>query len=357
MQTQDYLAGNEIFTDDYAYFSSTSASWLAHARAFVLAAAERFDLGRNSMVMEVAANDGYLLRYVKELNVPCLGIEPTASTAAVGRALGLNMLERFLGLESANEITTEFGHADLVIANNVLAHVPDLDDFICGLKKLMKPSGVLCVEFPRVTSLITGKQFDTIYHEHYSYLSLTSVRNALNLRGLEVFDLEEIQTHGGSLRIYAQRVDSGSNVVTERVEEIMRFESSQGITTLAYYENLKTQACEIKNDLWQFLIESNKLGKTIAAYGAAAKGNTLLNFAGIRPDLIKFVVDRSPSKIGKFLPGSRIPIVDETTLRESKPDYILILPWNIKGEVVSQLGYAREWGAQFVTAVPNMGIE
>ena len=353
-QTEDYLSGEEIFTDDYAYFSSTSSSWLDHARQYVAAMTNRFDLGPSSMVIEVAANDGYLLRFVRDRGIPCLGIEPTASTATAGRGLGLMMIEEFVGLDTGTAIADKFGAADLVVGNNVLAHVPDVADFVSGLRALMKPDGVLSVEFPRLTSMISGAQFDTIYHEHYSYLSLHAVQTIFAREGLVVFDVEEIATHGGSLRVLAQRKETGAHKRELSVDRILSFERAQGVTSLSYYSQLQSRAEAIKNGLLEFLLEVKADGKSVAAYGAAAKGNTLLNFAGVRPDLLPFVVDRSDSKIGRFMPGSRIPIVAEGALRETRPDYVLILPWNIASEVTAQLSYARSWGAKFVAAVPEM---
>jgi hypothetical protein len=353
-QTEDYLAGEEIFTDEYAYFSSTSKSWLLHAENFVADAVARFALDSSSLVVEVAANDGYLLRYVQERGIPCVGIEPTASTANAGRQLGLTMVEEFLGHESGRAISETFGYADLVVGNNVLAHVPDVADFVAGLKALLKPDGVVSVEFPRLTSLVGGCQFDTIYHEHYSYLSLHSVTSIFERGGLTVFDVEEIPTHGGSLRVFAQKTECGRRATSASVATIKQYETDCGVTSLDYYSSLQRQAESIKDDLLRFLLYCKESGESVAGYGAAAKGNTLLNFAGVRPDLLPFVVDRSASKVGKFLPGSRIPILAEDQIRRTQPDYIVILPWNISAEVTEQLAYVREWGAQFVTAVPEL---
>ena len=355
-QTEDYLTSSEIFTADYAYFSSASQSWLVHAEHFVRKVVGRFDLTSESMVTEIAANDGYLLRYVQAEGIPCLGIEPTASTASAGRRLGLQMVEEFVGADTAKEIANLFGRADLVVANNVLAHVPDVNDFLTGVVSLMKDDGVFSVEFPRITSLVDGAQFDTVYHEHYSYLSLHSVEVMLANNGLSAFDVEEIPTHGGSLRVFAQKVGSGRREVEESVARTRTFEAERGVASLDYYATLQERALSIKNGLLTFLLERRAQGETVVGYGAAAKGNTLLNFAGVRPDLLPFVVDRSESKIGRFMPGSRIPIVHETEIRRTKPEYILILPWNIASEVTEQLAYAREWDARFVVAVPGMEV-
>ncbi len=355
-QTEDHLTSGQIFTSDYAYFSSTSSSWLEHAKRFVADVTDRFDLNQSSMVIEVAANDGYLLRFVRDRGIPCLGIEPTASTASAGRALGLTMLEEFVGLASGTAIARQFGAADLVIGNNVLAHVPDVADFVGGLRALLKTDGVLSVEFPRLTSLVAGGQFDTIYHEHYSYLSLHSVESMFTREGLTVFDVEEIPTHGGSLRLFAQRSDTGVHSRESSVDEFVSYERAQGVTSVDYYSRLQGHAERIKDDLLRFLLDCKAAGKTVAGYGAAAKGNTLLNFAGVRPDLLPFVVDRSDSKVGRFLPGSRIPILAEEALRAEQPDFVLILPWNIATEVTQQLEYTRKWGAQFVSCVPVLSI-
>lgn len=353
-QTEDYLDSSEIFTDDYAYFSSASSSWLKHAERFVADASRRLNLSSSSFVVEIAANDGYLLQYVQARGIPCLGIEPTASTAAAGRARGLEMAEVFLGVDTAKTVLSTYGPADLVVANNVLAHVPNLDDFVVGMRELLDANGVVSIEFPTITSLVDGGQFDTIYHEHYSYLSLHSVTSILQTRGLTVFDVEPIPTHGGSLRVFAQRTDTGRRPTATSVHEYSAFETERGVLTPTYYSGLQAQAETVKNDLVNFLIDCRRTGLRVGGYGAAAKGNTLLNFSGIRPDLLPYVVDRSPSKAGKFLPGSRIPIVDEESLRADRPDFILLLPWNIKAEVAAQLSYTSEWGGRIVTAVPEL---
>ena len=355
-QTEDHLTSEQVFTADYAYFSSASASWLKHAESFVDESVMRFGLGHDSLVIEVAANDGYLLRFVQERGIPCVGIEPTTSTADAARELGLEMVEEFVGLETAQAFVGRYGRADLVVANNVLAHVPDVADFVGGLAALMKPAGVLSVEFPRLTSLIDGGQFDTIYHEHYSYLSLRSVISIFERCGLSVFDVREIATHGGSLRVFAQGTEGGTQQTTDSVEQVLQFERDRGIETLDYYQGLQSKAESIKNNFIRFLIDCRNQGLSVAAYGAAAKGNTLLNFAGVRPDLLPFVVDKSDSKIGRYLPGSRIPIVPEEGIRRYRPDFIVILPWNIAEEVTGQLAYAREWDARFVMAVPRLDV-
>lgn len=356
VQTEDYAGAEEIFTDDYAYFSSYSKTWLEHCERYVDKMAERFRLGLQSLVIELAANDGYLLQYVAARKIPCLGIEPTASTAASARTKGIEIVEKFFGVSLARELASESRHADLMTANNVLAHVPDINDFVSGIAILLKPTGVATFEFPHFLNLVTHNQFDTIYHEHYSYLSLLSVRRVFERNGLSVFDVEELPTHGGSLRVYAQRRD-GRHPVSEAVESLLQRELSAGLTSTSYYAGFQARADKAKNDFLSFLLTAKREGRTVAAYGAAAKGNTLLNYAGVRPDLLPYVVDKSPSKQGKFLPGSRIPIVSESRIRQEHPDYVVILPWNIRDEVMTDLGYIRDWGGRFVTAIPGLEVE
>lgn len=356
VQTEDYAGREALFTDDYAYFSSFSSSWLAHAREYVPRMVERFALDADSLVVEVAANDGYLLQYVQEAGIPCYGIEPTASTASAARAKGIEIIERFFGIELADELVRAGKQADLAVANNVLAHVPDINDFVAGFAHLLKPEGVATFEFPHLFKLIAENQFDTIYHEHFSYLSLTAVSRIFLANGLTVFDVEELSTHGGSLRVFAQRSETGLQARSARVDDLLQREVQAGMFSADYYTGFQAKANQVKNDFLDFLLEAKREGKSVAAYGAAAKGNTLMNYAGIRPDLIAFVADRNPAKQGKYMPGSRIPIVDETRLREERPDYVLILPWNLRDEVMAQLAYIREWGGQFVVAVPNIKI-
>jgi SAM-dependent methyltransferase len=355
VQTEDHAGREALFAHDYAYFSSTSTGWLAHAKSYVEAMAKRFSLGEKSMVVEVAANDGYLLQYVKAQNIPCYGVEPTTSTADAARAKGIEIVERFFGVELAQELVAAGKQADLTAANNVLAHVPDINDFVSGFATLLKPGGVSTFEFPHLLQLVNDCQFDTIYHEHYSYLSLTAVERAFKANGLSIFDVEELPTHGGSLRVYAQK-QGGPHEVSQRVAAMLARENAAGISTIAFYEGFQARAEKVKDDFVAFLIDAKRQGLKVGAYGAAAKGNTLMNFAGIRPDLLPYVVDRATAKQGKFMPGSRIPIVDEAHLRADRPDRIVILPWNIKDEVMTQLAYAREWNARFVTAVPQLTI-
>jgi SAM-dependent methyltransferase len=355
-QTEDTTGAEDLFDAEYAYFSSYSSTWLRHAESYVADMQARFGLSEASHVVEIAANDGYLLQYVKARGIACLGIEPTASTAAAARAKGLDIVKDFFGVRLARELVDQGKQADLIAANNVLAHVPDINDFVAGFTALLKPQGVATFEFPHLLRLITENQFDTIYHEHFSYLSLTAVSRILAHNGLTVFDVEELPTHGGSIRVFAQRTDSGTHAVITRLAEMMEREHAVGISTLDYYAGFQSRADQITNAFLTFLIEAKNGGKKVVAYGAAAKGNTLLNYAGVRPDLLPWVIDRNPSKQGKYLPGSRIPIVDEMRLREERPDYVLILPWNLRGEVMEQLAYIRDWGGQFVTAVPELRI-
>ena len=355
-QTEDYAGAGELFSADYAYFSSYSTSWLNHAESYVTDMAARFALDENSHVVEIAANDGYLLQFVKARGIPCLGIEPTASTAAAAREKNIPIIEDFFGVRLARELVDQSKQADLTVANNVLAHVPDINDFVSGFAALLKPTGVATFEFPHLLRLVAENQFDTIYHEHFSYLSLTAVSRIFAHNGLTVFDVEELSTHGGSLRVFAQRENSGTHAIASRVAEMLAREGAAGMTTPDYYAGFQSRADQIKNAFLAFLIEAKNTGKKVIAYGAAAKGNTLLNYAGVRPDLLPWVIDRNPAKQGKYLPGSRIPIVDETRLREERPDYVVILPWNLRDEVMAQLSYIREWDGQFVTAVPSLTI-
>lgn len=357
VQTEDFAQANELFDAEYAYFSSFSSSWLAHSERYVSDMIDRFKLNADSHVVEVAANDGYLLQYVKARGIPCTGFEPTASTAAAARAKGIPIVEDFFGVRLAEQSVTQGKQADLTAANNVLAHVPDINDFVSGFARLLRPHGVATFEFPHLLRLIEENQFDTIYHEHFSYLSLTAADRIFANNGLTIFDVEEHSTHGGSLRIFAQRTDTGKHPRSTKVEALLKKEVCAGITTVPYYTGLQPKIEKVKDDFLDFLLEAKRQRKSVAAYGAAAKGNTLMNYAGIRPDLISFVVDRNPAKQGKFMPGSRIPIVSEDRIQGVKPDYLVILPWNLKAEVIDQLSYTRSWGARFVTAVPKLKIE
>ncbi len=357
VQTEDYAGAGELFSADYAYFSSFSSTWLNHAEQYVADMSQRFALTNKSYVVEVAANDGYLLRYMQASGIPCLGIEPTTSTANAARAKGIEVIEEFFGVKLARQLVAQDKQADLTTANNVLAHVPDINDFVGGFAMLLKPSGVATFEFPHLLRLVSENQFDTIYHEHYSYLSLTAVKRIFACNGLSVFDVEELSTHGGSLRVYAQRSDTGMREIGVNVEQLINREVAAGINSLAFYAGFQSKANKVKNDLLMFLIEAQRGGKNVVGYGAAAKGNTLLNYAGVRPDLLSYVVDRNPAKQDKFLPGCRIPIVAETQLKQTRPDYVVILPWNLRTEVTNQLAYIREWGGKFITSVPALKVD
>jgi hypothetical protein len=350
------VRSDALFDADYAYFSSYSASWLRHAERYVAMAAERFALDPSSLVIEVAANDGYLLQFVKARGIPALGIEPTAGTAAAARAKGIEVVEAFFGRSLAAKLRGQGRVPDLMVANNVLAHVPDINDFVSGFADLLGPHGVATFEFPHLLRLVRHNQFDTIYHEHFSYLSLTAVARIFDSNGLGIFDVEELATHGGSLRVYAQRRETGVRPVAEVVNRMLALEEAEGLRTAVYYQGFQGRAEAAKNDFVAFLTEARSQGKSVAAYGAAAKGNTLLNFAGVGTDLIAFVVDANPAKQGKFLPGSRIPVVGEERIAADKPDYVVILPWNLVDEIVDQLGYVKSWGGSFVTAIPSLDI-
>ena len=355
VQTEDFAQAQELFDADYSYFSGFSSTWLAHCERYVDDVAARFELGPDSHVVEVAANDGYLLQYVQARNIPCTGVEPTARTAAAARAKGIPIVEDFFSMRLARELAAQGKRADLTVANNVLAHVPDINDFVAGFAVLLKPSGVATFEFPHLLKLIAEGQFDTIYHEHFSYLSLTAVARIFAANGLAVFDVQEHATHGGSLRVFAQRSDTGQHSRGANVEQLLEHEAQAGMTA-HFYAGFQATTDKVKNDFLTFLLDAKRQGKSVAAYGAAAKGNTLMNYAGIRPDLIEFVVDRNPAKQGKYMPGSRIPIADEARLKNSMPDYVVILPWNLKAEVMQQLEYIKAWGGRFVTAVPHLAV-
>ncbi|MBN2885535.1 MAG: class I SAM-dependent methyltransferase [Chromatiaceae bacterium] len=356
VQTQDFARADTLFRPDYAYFSSVSSTWLAHAERYVAAMVERFGLDARHRVVEIAANDGYLLQYVQARGIPCLGIEPTAATAAAARARGLKIVEEFFGLELAETLVAQDQAADLVVANNVLAHVPDINDFVRGVARLLKPSGLATFEFPHLLRLLAETQFDTLYHEHFSYLALGVVERIFRANGLSVFDVEEWPTHGGSLRIYAERTDTGCRPRQARVEALLQRERAAGLETPAAYVDFQTRAEQIRHELLSFLLHARREGRQVAGYGAAAKGNTLLNYAGVRPDLLAYVIDRNPAKQGRYLPGSRIPIVDESRLVQTRPAYVLILPWNLRDEVMRQLEEVRAWGGRFVTAVPRLQL-
>ena len=352
-QTEDYAQVDELFSHDYAYFSSTSSSWLEHAARYAAMISQRLNLSINSYVIEVASNDGYLLKNFITDGIPCLGIEPTASTAAAAENLGIPVLHEFFGKNLAERLAMEGRQADLIVGNNVYAHVPDINDFTAGLKVALKPGGTITLEFPHLMRLIEHFQFDTVYHEHFSYLSLYTVCRIFAQAGLRVWDVEELTTHGGSLRIYgchAEDVRSESAAVATLLAE----EKQKGLHRLSTYIEFQTHVDLVKDKILVFLVEQKRAGKRVAAYGAAAKGNTLLNYAGIKQELLPYVCDAAGSKQGKFLPGSHIPILPPAELSNRKPDVVLILPWNLADEVIQQHGYIREWGGRFVVAVPDL---
>lgn len=355
VQTEDYTEAEQLFSPDYAYFSSTSSSWLAHAAEFAASIIPRLGLNQESLVMEIAANDGYLLKNFVAAGIPCLGIEPTASTADAARRSGIPILQEFFGERLGAELQNGGQQADLIIGNNVYAHVPDINDFTRGLKAALKPGGTITLEFPHLLNLIQQAQFDTIYHEHFSYLSLYTVNHIFQAAGLRLWDVEKLPTHGGSLRVYGCH-DDDQRQTGHAVTELLREEKICGLQDAVIYGSFQARANSIKDALIAFLIEQKHQGKTVAAYGAAAKGNTLLNYAGIRPDLLPFVCDAAPAKQGRFMPGSHIPILSPQALREQPLDYVLILPWNIAAEVTTQLADLARLGTRFVTAVPKLAV-
>ncbi|MFM9173674.1 MAG: methyltransferase domain-containing protein, partial [Acidimicrobiaceae bacterium] len=351
VQAEAYSRAAELFNEEYAYFSSFSSEWLAHAKKYVDEMVERFGLSQSSVVGEVAANDGYLLQFVKERGISCYGIEPTASTANAARQNGVEIVQDFLNVSLAGELRRQNRTVNLLAANNVLAHVPDINDFSQACQMLLKENGVFTCEFPHLLNLISQHQFDTIYHEHFSYLSFGTVVNIFAKNGLSVFDVEKLGTHGGSLRVFAQRSDTGSHQLSVRVEELISEENNAGMTTIDFYRGFQEHAEKVKNDFLRFLIEKKSQGKLVVGYGAAAKGNTLLNFAGVKSDLIKYVVDRSPHKQGKFMPGSRIPIVSEDRLASDRPDFVVVFPWNIFEEITAQ--FSMQENSKFQLVAPN----
>lgn len=355
VQTEDYAQADDLFSADYAYFSSTSTGWLAHAASYAQAMTQRLQLNANSHVIEVAANDGYLLKNFVAAGIPCLGIEPTASTAAAAEKQGIPVLREFFGEALGKRLAAEGKQADLVAGNNVYAHVPDINDFTRGLKSALKPNGTITLEFPHLLRLLEHTQFDTVYHEHFSYLSLYTVERIFKTAGLRIFDVEQLPTHGGSLRIFGCHAED-TRTSTDAVAAVLAEEVQRGLQTLATYQNFQTRANKVKDDLLSFLIEQKRAGKKVAAYGAAAKGNTLLNYAGVKPDLLPFVCDAAEAKQGKYMPGSHIPILSPSALAKSLPDYVLILPWNIAAEVKQQNAALAAQGTKFVTAVPQLTI-
>lgn len=351
VQVDEYKKSNELFNADYPYFSSMSSSWLEHAKNYVEMITHQQNLHQHSQVIEIASNDGYLLQFFKSKEIPCLGVEPTKSTADVARNKGIDVIEDFFGEGLAGHLPK----ADLILGNNVLAHVPNINDFVKGLKVVLKQKGIITMEFPHLLNLIEKNQFDTIYHEHFSYLSLMTTMNIFKAHGLQIYDVEELSTHGGSLRIYATHIENTASI-TQRLTVVLKKEISAKLDTLEGYTEFQTKANTVKYDFLNFLLKAKRDNKKVIAYGAAAKGNTLLNYCGIKNDLIDFVVDKAPLKISKYLPGSHIPIVTEENIRELKPDFVIIFPWNIKEEIYNQLNYVTEWNGKFVVAIPKLEI-
>jgi SAM-dependent methyltransferase len=355
VQLEEYVNPGHIFTE-YAYYSSYSDSWLQHASRYTDMMIRRLHLGGQSLVVEVGSNDGYLLQYFVQKNIPALGIEPAANVAKAAFDRGVQTLVEFFGIQCAHKLATARQHADLIIANNVLAQVPELNDFVEGLRILLKPQGVVTVEFPHLMRLMAENQFDTIYHEHFSYFGFITLEKIFAAHGLKLFDVEELPTHGGSLRIYACLVDDESKPVGWRVIDLRRKEEEAGFTRLETYMGFTEKVKETKRAILDFLIHAKRQGKFVAGYGAPGKGNTLLNYCGIRTDFIDYTVDRNPYKQGKYTPGTHIPIYPPDRIKETKPDYVFILPWNLKGEVIENLAYVREWGAKFIVPIPEVQL-
>jgi SAM-dependent methyltransferase len=347
------LQSPEAIFSDYAYLSSMSDSWLEHCRRYAGNMVERFGLGSSNLVIEVASNDGYLLRFFKERGIPVLGIEPAGNVAAIANEAGIPSLPRFFGSTLATDLSNDGKRADLLVGNNVLAHVPDLNDFVRGLATLLAPEGVITMEFPHLGRLLAETQFDTVYHEHFSYFSLGTVERVFRAHGLVVFDVDRLTTHGGSLRIYARHASHTARPISDRVVELRKVEEADGLSRIETYAGFAERVREVKRKLLEFLIPLRRAGKHIAAYGAPAKGNTLLNYCGIRTDFIDYTVDRSPLKQGRLLPGSRIPICAPDRIRETRPDYVLVLPWNIKDEIAQQLAFVQTWGGRLVVPIPE----
>lgn len=355
VQLEEYVTGEDIFTD-YAYFSSFSDSWLQHCQRYVDQMIDQLPLTSKSRVIEIASNDGYLLQYFVQRGIPALGIEPAANVAKVAESKGVPTLVKFFGVDTARELADAGQQADLILGNNVLAQVPDLNDFVGGMKILLAPTGVITIEFPHLLRTIDGNQFDQVYHEHFSYFSLYAAERIFGAHGLPIFDVQELWTHGGSIRIYAHHAEDTSREVTQRLVDVRAREAAAGIATLEYYQDFEMRVQETKRKLLEFLIEAKRAGKRVVGYGAPGKGNTLLNYCGIRTDFVDFTVDRSPHKHGKFLPGTHIPIHAPERLMETRPDYVLILPWNLKTEIMEQLRGIREWGGRFVVPIPEVTV-
>jgi 2-polyprenyl-3-methyl-5-hydroxy-6-metoxy-1,4-benzoquinol methylase len=356
VQIDEYKKSNTIFDSNYVYFSSYSKSWLVHSKKYTELMIERFGYNTESLVVEIASNDGYLLQYFKEKNIDVLGIEPTANTAEVAIKKGIETVVDFFGVKLAKELVAKGIKADLLLGNNVLAHVPEIVDFVGGMKILLKEKGVVTMEFPHLMKLVEYNQFDTIYHEHFSYLSFHTAQQIFASQGLQLFDVDEIPTHGGSIRIYAKHAEDRSKPISENVTSLLKKEREKGMDSSAFYNDFQKKTLKVKLDFIDFLIQQKRNGKTVAAYGAAAKGNTLLNYSGVKKDLVDFVADANPHKQDKFLPASHIPVVNENYLKEQKPDYVIIFPWNLKDEITQQLAYIKDWGGKFVIPIPSLEI-
>nr|WP_148270495.1 class I SAM-dependent methyltransferase [Haliscomenobacter hydrossis] len=352
VQLEEFATPEEIFAEDYAYFSSYSDTWLEHCRQYAELMIDRFGFDAKQRVVEIASNDGYLLQWFVQKGIPVLGIEPAENVAAVAIEKGIPTEVLFFGTDTAQHLVAKYGQADLLLGNNVLAHVPDINDFVKGMKNMLAPGGLITMEFPHLKNLIEGNQFDTIYHEHFSYLSFVAVNRIFAQHGITLFDVQELPTHGGSLRIFGRHSEDQSKPITAAVQELLHHERQLGMETLAYYAAFEEKVKETKRNLLSFLIEAKRAGKTIVGYGAPGKGNTLLNYCGIRSDLLDYTVDRSPHKQGNFLPGTRIPIYHPDKIKETRPDYVMILPWNLKTEISQQMAYIQEWGGKFVIPIP-----
>lgn len=356
MQLEQFATPDEIFADDYAYFSSYSESWLEHARKYTELMISRFNLKSTSFVVEIASNDGYLLQWFLQNGISVLGIDPAANVAEVAIKKGIKTEVKFFGKKAVRQLVEKYGKADLLVGNNVLAHVPDINDFVAGMKDMLAANGVITMEFPHLQRLIEKNEFDTIYHEHFSYLSFIAVNRIFSHHGITLFDVEELPTHGGSLRIYGRHTDDVSKEVTDRAKELIQRELDLGFESLEYYSKFEEQVKETKRKLLDFLIDAKRKGKIIIGYGAPGKGNTLLNYCGIKTDFLDYTVDMSPHKQNNLLPGSHIPILHPDMIKKTKPDYVLILPWNLKDEIINQHKYIREWGGKFVVPIPELKV-
>jgi len=353
VQLEEFVSPKDIYSD-YNYFSSYSDSWLRHSKRYTDTVVERFEIGSKHLVAELASNDGYLLQYFLEKQIPVLGIEPSMNVADHAIKKGIRTEVDFFGTQSVDSLINTYGKADLLIGNNVLAHVPDIKDFVHAMKLFLQPDGVITMEFPHLLRLMEGNQFDTIYHEHFSYLSFTVVDKIFSHHGLTLFDVEELPSHGGSLRIYAKHKDNSTHIITSRVRELLAIETNAGIYSLDFYSNFTTKVKETKWKILEFLIQARREGKTVVGYGAPGKGNTLLNYCGVRTDLIDYTVDRNPYKHGQYLPGTRIPILHPDEIKNTKPDFVFVLPWNLKTEIIESLSFIGDWGGQFVVPIPEV---